>query len=560
LQRAYLVCETATTGPQEVTIGTSLTLGRAGDCGFVIDDAAASRRHVMISLRNGQYFWRDLGSTNGTLINGARMLEGLIKKGDKLQIGETVLRFDFEELPDDPIAKDESTIFKKTMMDWRHAEDEGERAVDKSEALLRAVYSVMNEIASNYEPCNLVDRILETTLNAIDAQRGAIFFAVQGKSELLACPVCGKYHMISDGKLRHVQAGEIAISSTVAHHVLSRGESVLFTEGDTDSPMNMAQSIMSLQIRSIICVPLRGKYGNIGILYIDSSRVSQQYTNEDLLLATAVGNSSGLALENANMHREIVEKERIEQDIQYAWTIQEGFLFKDWPPEEGKFQVYGEMRPAKIVGGDFYDFVQPDPDHVGILIGDVSGKGVSAALTMAQILAEFRIRAIQFPSPAVVLQTLNTEFFLRSKRGTFCTMCYISLELSTGKLSCANAGHHPPLRLTKGEVKEIAPASGPPVGVVKGTPWKDVTVKIEPGDLFLLYTDGIAEARAGTRTPGQEDALGEYGIEMLSKLVSRNAERSPRRIIEAINFDVVEHCKPGIPHDDCTMIAMRYTP
>ena len=560
MQRAYLVCESATNGPKDVSIGTGITLGRAGDCGFVIDDAAASRRHVMISHRSGQYFWRDLGSTNGTLLNGAKMLEGLLKNGDRLQIGETILRFEVEELPDSEGKPDDSTIFKKTLLDWKYSDDGVTAAAEKSEALLRAVYSVMNEIASNYEPCSLVDRILETTLSAIDAQRGAVFFAEQSSSELLPCPVCGKFHIISDQKLKHVQAGEIAISSTVTHHVLSRGESVLFTEGDAQNHINMAQSIMSLQIRSIICVPLRGKYGNLGILYIDTSRPGHMYTNDDMLLATAVGNSAGLALENAHMHREIIEKERIEQDIQHAWTIQEGFLFKDWPTGPGRFQVYGEMRPAKIVGGDFYDFVEPDEDHVGILIGDVAGKGVSAALTMAQLLAEFRIRAIQFPSPAIVLQTLNTEFFHRAKRGTFCTMCYIRIELTTGRMSIANAGHHPPILLSNGVAKTIADASGPPVGVLKKPPWTDFSMTLSPGDLLVLYTDGIAEARSVSANPEPHMPLGEYGIEPIQRLLQANPTMSPSRLIATVNNDVLEHCKPSSPHDDCTLIALRYTP
>jgi sigma-B regulation protein RsbU (phosphoserine phosphatase) len=335
---------------------------------------------------------------------------------------------------------------------------------------------------------------------------------------------------------------------------------VLFTEGDAQQHINMAQSIMSMQIRSIICVPLRGKYGNIGILYVDSSRPGQQYTNDDLLLATAVGNSAGLALENAHMHRELIEKERIEQDIQYAWTIQEGFLFRDWPEGPGRFQVYGEMRPAKTVGGDFFDFVQPDEDRIGILVGDVAGKGVSAALTMAQLLAEFRIRAIQFPSPSVVLEALNVEFFHRSKRGTFCTMCYISIDLATGQMSCSNAGHHPPILVSKGKVTTIANASGPPVGVLKNGPWKDFTMTMSPGDLLLLYTDGIVEARAGTQPPGKDAGLGEYGVEPMMTLLSDQPTLSPQSLIDIVNKDVLEHCKPTTPHDDCTLIALRYTP
>lgn len=115
-----------------------------------------------------------------------------------------------------------------------------------------------------------------------------------------------------------------------------------------------------------------------------------------MLLSTAVGNSAGLALENARMHVQIVEKNRTDSEIQHAWQIQQGFLINEWPEDDARFKVYGDTRPAKTVGGDFYDFVQPDDAHVGLLIGDVSGKGVPAALTMAQLLTEFRRTRIVF--------------------------------------------------------------------------------------------------------------------------------------------------------------------
>ena len=211
---------------------------------------------------------------------------------------------------------------------------------------MRAVYAVMNEIASDYEPCSLVDRVLETTMRAIDAQRGAIYFAGDAGDELLPCPVCGHVHLIRDGQLRRAASGEITISKTVAHRVLAGGETVLFQDSDGDGELSTAESIMSLHLRSIICVPLRGKFGVRGILYVDTDRPGHQYTREDMLLTTAVGNSAGLALENVTMHRQILEKQRIEQEIALAWTIQEGFLVKEWPKDDARFEVYGQTLPA----------------------------------------------------------------------------------------------------------------------------------------------------------------------------------------------------------------------
>jgi len=386
LQRGFLVSEKDSRGLRRVPIHGSIVVGRSADCGFVIDDTAASRRHFQIVDRGGEFHWRDLGSTNGTVLNGSRMLEGRLKPGDRLQVGETVLRFEVEEAPEAAPAPEDSTMFKQTIL------DEAGRAITemprgRAEDLLRAVYAVTNEIASNYEPCSLIDRILEMTVDAIGAQRGALFFADPAAEVLMPCTVCSRIHIIENGRLGRAERDDIRISQSVAQRVLQEGESVLYRESNGAA----SESILSLKLRSVLCAPIRGKYEIFGILYLDTTRPDRQYTQDDMLLATAVAKSAGLAIENASLHRQILEKQRIEQEIEFAWSIQQGFLVKQWPEEETQFQVYGDTRPAKTVGGDFYDFARPDPYHAGILIGDVSGKGVPAALTMAQLLSLIHI-------------------------------------------------------------------------------------------------------------------------------------------------------------------------
>lgn len=535
-------------------VGTSLTLGRTSDCGFVIDDTAASRKHFEIAARRGTFVWRDLGSTNGTVVNGKRMVAGELRHGDRIQIGETTLRFEVEEAPDEAVVLDDGTMFRETVL-----AETGEVAKtlrqDKRATLLQAVYDVTNAIASDYEPCSLIDRILCTTMRAISAQRGALFFTGES-GDLLPCPVCQHVHTIRDGLLRPRKPSEMRISSTVVGRVIDEGESVLFQATDADEEISVAKSVMAMNLRSILCVPLRAKTGILGILYIDSNRPNLSYTEEDLLLATSVGASAGLAIENARMHQEMLEKQRIEQEIATAWIIQEGFLVKDWPEDDPRIQVYGETRPAKTVGGDFYDFVQPDADTAGILIGDVSGKGVPAALTMAQLLAEFRLRARQSRSPAQVLAWLNEDLVQRSQHGMFCTMTYLVLELASGRVTCANAGHSPVLRLTDKGPVFFAEASAPPAGVLPELSLEEITITLAPGDALLLYTDGIIEARAAARDA--EGGFLEYENTRLAQAAFDAYGLSPRDLLETVHRDVCAFCAPDTPHDDCTMISVKY--
>ena len=547
---------------RKVPIDDSLVIGRTADSGLMIDDNAASRRHMEIKARPDRFIWKDLGSTNGTILNGAKMLAGELKNGDKIQIGETTLSFlvtgHAESRDGGSEPNEESRLFHETIMDAQGmVKQPGERQ-SKTTKLLEAVYSVANEIATNYDTCSLMDGVLKKTLKAINAQRGAIFLA-SAEAELLPCAECGFVHSIANGQLHQAQIGDILISSTVASRVIRDGESVLYQDTDSDMELNASESIMSLQLRSIICVPLRAKHGILGVLYIDTDRQDQNYSHDDLLLAASVGNSAGLALENAQMHQQILEKQRIEQDLATAWTIQEGFLVKEWP-EDPRFEVYGETRPAKTVGGDFYDYVQRSRDSVGLLIGDVSGKGVPAALTMAQMLAQFRLLARDLESPVEVLRELNRGLVKRSQRGMFCTLCYLTVDLINGHVVCCNAGHHPIVQIGKNGVTSFGDATGPPAGILPEGPWVETRSMIAPGDSLLMYTDGIVEARATTTVleGASPSPPVEYEEEGLRRCTGRHYGDSAQALIEAVIYDVQRFTAPSAPHDDCTMMAMRY--
>ncbi len=555
--QAYLVPQSGPRAGQRIPVNDAITLGRTATEGCVIEDSAASRKHVEITVRNGAYFWEDLKSTNGTFINDKPMIEGVLQNGDLIRIGTTSVRFELE--PENGDSTDDFTrLFRQTILDAEGQVESSDDAQDKDD-LLVAMCTVMNEIATTYEQCSLVDKILKTTMKAIDAQRGAVIFTGPGDT-LRACPVCNNIHVIRDGVLARGLRGEITISSTVAQRVIRGGETVLFKDTGTDAELNKAESIMNMRVRSIICVPIRGKFGVIGILYIDSDRPDVRYTHEHLMLSTAVGNSAGLAIENARMHQAMLDKQRIEQEIEYAASIQEGFLVKTWPNDDPRFQVFGEMRPAKTVGGDFYDFIQPTPDSVGILIGDVSGKGVPAALTMAQLLAEFRLQATRQRSPEAVISALNASFVLKSQRGMFCTLAYMTIDLATGRVTSANAGHHPVIHLRKDGPLEIEAESGLPIGIVTEDRWPDHEFALQPGDSIALYTDGIIEARSvPTQSGGRATSRGqEYTVENLLGFLTHYYENEPKNTIASVLEDVRKFCEPAAPHDDCTIIMLRY--
>ena len=553
MQQAFVVTSSEKDG-RRVPVGSSVVVGRGSGCDLVIRDLAASRRHLEIRHVDGAYRCRDLDSSNGTLINGEPITTCTLHNGDEIRIGTTPLRFVLERKVER--APVEKTVFIQTVID-PSGQQKAAPPSSRSKELLEAAYTLMNSMSSTFNPCQLVDNILETTMQAVRAQRGAVLFAGEDH-ELQTCPECGHVHTISDGIPRLAGLDEIMISESVAQRVLRDGENVLLQSARSEGVVDPTASIAALKLTSILCVPIRTQREIYGILYIDTDLTDHEYSQDDMLLAAAAGNSAGLALENARIHQDLLEKQRIDQDIEAAWTIQESFLVRDWPTDDPRIEVYGVTRPAKVVGGDFYDFARLDDDHVGMLIGDVSGKGVPAALTMALLLAEFRLCAAGAESTAEVMRRLNERMVVRSRRGTFCTAALVALNLRTGNLMAANAGHHPVLRFSSDQATTILPASGPPLGILPGVEWRDEEEVVRPGETLLLYTDGIAEARKsdGEVTEGREDD--EYGLEGLERVARDQSENGPQALIEAVLEDVDRYCSPLAPHDDCTMIALKY--
>jgi serine phosphatase RsbU (regulator of sigma subunit)/pSer/pThr/pTyr-binding forkhead associated (FHA) protein len=551
---AYLSAESDPRGATRVAAGESFIVGRTSDCGFVISDPSASRHHMEILADETGYRWRDLDSTNGVFINEEKRTEGALSPGDRIRIGETVLVFDVRDA--DPLADPDAGPLAENLVErLSHSGDAA--GPHEADVLLEAVYAVMNAVASDYEPCSLVSRILQTTMKAIGGQRGAIFFA--GKDdELGPCPVCGHVHLIEDGEMRHAEPGAIRISGTVARRVLRGGESVLVRDLGDETRLETTASVIALELRSIICAPLRGKYGNLGILYIDTNRSGDPYTQAHLLLSTAVGNSAGLALENARMHQEILQKQRTDQEIEFAANIQEGFLVRVWPQDDLRYSVYAETRPAKIIGGDFYDCVRLASGRLGLLVGDVSGKGVPAALTMAQVLAEFRTHAVQDLTALDLIRELNLSQCLRTQRGVFCTLLYAVFDPATGEVVCVNAGHHPALCVRKHGSDMLGPPTGPPIGIFADATWEESAFHLDPGDAIYLYTDGIVEARAASTSHGAGKLPEEYGLNSLRLLTEDFRGEPPDVVVREVLRDVFRFSEPLTPHDDCTLLSLRY--
>ena len=254
-----------------------------------------------------------------------------------------------------------------------------------------------------------------------------------------------------------------------------------------------------------------------------------------------------------NLTRATAEKERVSTELRTASQIQESMLPSILPafPDRDEFDLYASMTPAKEVGGDFYDFFLIDEGHLAVLIADVSDKGVPAALFMMSSKILINYRAQMGGSPSEILGAVNAEICKNNKSKMFVTVWLGILDLKTGVLTCANAGHeYPVVRGTDGVFRVYKDQHGLVVGALAKSKYRDYEIKMMPGDAVFVYTDGVPEAN------NAEGVF--YGLERMEAALNKNAHQDPKHILERVKADVDAFTDEATQFDDLTMLCLEY--
>ena len=255
----------------------------------------------------------------------------------------------------------------------------------------------------------------------------------------------------------------------------------------------------------------------------------------------------------SNLTKVTAEKERIGAELNVATKIQADMLPGVFPafPDRHEFDLYASMDPAKEVGGDFYDFFLIDEDHLGLVIADVSGKGVPAALFMVIAKTLIKNRALMGGSPSEVLAYANEQLCEGNEAELFVTVWFAIIEISTGKGLAANAGHeHPALRRKDGSFELIKYRHSPAVATMPGMKFKEHEFKLEPGDSLYVYTDGVTEA---TRS---DNVL--FGTDRMIESLNKNPDADPKSMLEKVRADIDEFVGDAPQFDDITMLGFKY--
>jgi len=304
-----------------------------------------------------------------------------------------------------------------------------------------------------------------------------------------------------------------------------------------------------MQVRSVMCVPLIFRNDLLGIIYIDTGRPSDRFrfTMEDLDLLTGIASQAALAIQNARMHERLLQRERLERDMQFAHEVQRSFLPDKVPRIEG-YEFSAWYGSAQEVGGDFYDFIELPDGRVAVVIGDVSGKGVPAALLMARLTSELRFLALSEPEPPSILSRLNERMVSGRTEDRFVTLLYVVLDTKERSIEVANAGHPYPLvrKREEGRLERLCEPINPPLGVMPSVEFKSLRYNLAEGDTVAVFTDGVTEAMNVRKE--------RFGMQRLERAIANGAPGA-RAIMERILKQVSEFVGLASPSDDLTLVC-----
>ena len=511
---------------QTFRLREAAVLGRSFEADLRLDDLAISRRHARIFLIGGSCFIENLGSGNGTIVNGKTIAAPTpLKSGDRIGLAGNIFQFAAEseppresgvEIVDEPSAAAppalETLDVKETSMEAALARRTTEPdALIKAQQRLRAVLEISNAVQTQLDMDKLLNQIMDRLLGVFpQADRGFIMLKADETEDLV--PRVARHR-------GREQAEAITVSRSIIRKAMDNRVAILSADAMGDQRFSMALSVLNFRIRSMMCAPIVANDEALGIIHLDTTRQDRQFTPDDLDLLTMVTNQTAFAIANARLHRKLLLQERAERDLQLARQVQESFLPRHFPEVAG-MQFCASYKPALEVGGDFYDFIPLEGDKLAIVVGDVAGKGIPAALMMARMSSAVREFALTEDEPRRVVAQANDRMAAMDAEGSFITLIFALLDPRSRTLQMVNAGHPPPLvrKGSTGRVSEIQSCANFPVGVMPGAEFEAESFLIEPGDVVCLYSDGITDAMNA-----QQDRYGNDRLKSVAALPAASA-------------------------------------
>jgi serine phosphatase RsbU (regulator of sigma subunit) len=517
------------------------TLGRQIDCHVCLAGKQVSRQHALIVCDGGQHFVEDLGSSNGTYLNGRRIPPHSrvpLTDRDTVQIGPYL--FALRETPNggaEPPLVVREAVSAVTLHQGLFAQDPA--------AKLQLVLEIAQHLGRTLDLEALLDKLLEQLLR---------LFPPSDRAMVILCED-GKLVVRAQRGRPGRDVGTYPFSRTVVRRALDEGVGLLSDDVRNDRRFKSSTTITGLDLHSVLCVPLINPEGKrLGAIQLDRFSQGIGFRSEDLHLLTAVALQVTVVLENVSLHAERLREERLRQEVAMAQDIQQGYLpeeLEEFP--DADFEILGRVFPARSVAGDLYDFFRAPSGRLAFFIGDVSGKGMPAALFMVAVRTLCRHLAHEVEHPAELLARLNAGLAADNPSCMFVTLVHGNYAPATGEVVLASAGHHPPLlRRADGTVAPVDLRPGRLLGYDDpNLHLTELRLTLAPGELLLFFTDGLIEARAA-------DGKSMYGLERLQALAAGfNADLPLVECAEQVRAALDAFTESRELQDDLTVLLLR---
>ena len=521
-------------GRRQIPLDTPLlTLGRRSESDVQVTGTGVSRQHAEIIASNGTFRLRDCGSKFGTFVNGNRAAEQALAHGDRIRLGDSEDTEIVFLVEDDEASREHSAISAATELRHLAGLLEGLRALGSGRVL-----------------DDVLTLVLDSAIDVTGAERGFIMLAnAEGQLEFKLGRARGQVTM---------PGRTFQTSRKIPETVFATGKPLIVEDLMDDGMAALHTGTVALGIRHVLCAPLRlvryveradepGEEKAIGVLYLDSRERGALKSHSARMALDTLSMEAAVAIENARLYREALERAKLDQELKVAAAIQQALL-----PASNRsgtfFSTAGTSVPCRSVGGDFFDYVDLPEACFGFILGDVAGKGAPAALLAAAVLGMFGAESTYQTRPAPLVTRLNHNLFRRGIEARFLTAFYGVLG-PDGSLTYSNAGHNAPFVVGADSVCRLE-TGGMVLGLFEHAPFDEETVHLAPGDVVIAFSDGVSEAL--------NEAGDEYTDDRLLASVNAHRGKSPQAMLDGLLADVHQFCGAATPSDDVTMVVVRY--
>ncbi len=531
--------------------GDRCVIGRDPKCGIVIPVTSVSREHAQIVRVQGAFLIKDLDSRNGTFVNNQAISAPTpLKNNDRIRICDFLAVFVDKNPSQEPHTGDDDrgNESSSTTVEATLAHNSGNLLQLQPVEALRTLLEISASLSRTLDLDVLLPKIVDNLFLLFkQADRAFIILVAPGTDGTVKL-------MPKVIKTRRPQdEANARYSRGIVNKCLETAQAFLSDDASQDSRLQTSQSVVDFRIRSVMCAPLVTPDGKaFGIIQLDTQDRTKKFNKADLELLVGVANQASIALENVRMMRDVVQQERINRDLALAHEVQMSCLPQKLPEVAG-YTFHSFYRPAYMVGGDYYDFIPLPPHRLVMLLGDVAGKGMPAALLVTKLTSEARFNFLRDPDVSRAVAGLNDSLAPQcSMMDRFITLAAGILDPLTHTVTLANAGHPSPLifRAATKTIEECVPheVSGYALGILEGTVYGSCQVKLERGDALLMFSDGVTDA---------ESAGGElFDYKRVLSTLQSVGSGCPKMLIDRLIQSIEKHTAGAKQNDDITLVAL----